>query len=372
MDGNKIKTFIKKNWWRGAIIIALALILILLYFSRGNTELCDSFFAKTLGRGYIFLISRITNLLPFSLTEWAYIAAVIALVAILISLIVLLCKKKWETFFKRLLNVTAIVLGVITLFNATFTCSYSRKSVMTAFDLPSVEMSIKECADASIYYATQSNELAKKLEFDENGDIVCPYTFDELSSLINEEYHRFEGEYFSTFELRAKPVYFSKFMSYSGITGQFQVVLGECNVSTDVPTYQLAETVAHEIAHGKGVSREDEANYAAYYLLLTSEDDFLRYCGLLYAANKMLNESYDKNDTSEYYRAVEYFGEHAMTQYRNASAHWASYDTLWDKITDWWNDKYLKGSGQSEGVKSYSMTGRFLLQIYKRQTSEES
>ncbi len=365
------KTAVKKNWWRGAIILLLSLLLVFLYLARSNKELCEVFFAKTIGRGYIYLISRITNLLPFSLTEWVYIAAVILLVFLFVRFIFFLVKKKYGRFFKSLFNIASIILGVLVLFNATFTCSYSRKSVMTAFELPEVTMTTEECADASIYYATLSNELAAKLDFDENGDVVCPYTFDELVSLINEEYHRFDGEYFSSFELRAKPVFFSKFMSYSGITGQFQVVLGECNVSTDIPTYQVPETIAHEIAHGKGVSREDEANYSAYYLLLTSDNDYLKYCGLLYASNKMLYESYDSNNPADYYRAREYFEEHALTQYQNASAHWASYDTIWDKITDWWNDRYLKSSGQSEGVKSYSMTGRFLLQIYEMQTSED-
>lgn len=369
MDKEKIKNFIKKNWWRVAIIVALGILLVLLYYARGNKELCDEFFAKTIGRGYIYAISRLTNLLPFSLTEWAYIAAFIALVVLFVRLILFLCKRKWERFFKSVTTIASVILAILVLFNATFTCSYSRKSVMTAFELPEVEMSTKECADASIYYATLSNKLAKSMEFDEDGDVICPYTFDELVSIINEEYHRFEGEYYSTFELRAKPVLFSKFMSYSGITGQFQVVLGECNVSTDMPTYQMPETIAHEIAHGKGVSREDEANYSAYYLLLTSDNDYLKYCGALYASNKMLNESYDSANTDDYYRASAYFEKHALTQYKNAREHWASYDTIWDKITDWWNDRYLKSSGQSEGVKSYSITGKFLLQIYEMQKS---
>lgn len=367
MNKEKIKNFIKKQWWRAAVLLLLVALLLLLYSARENTELCENFFAKGLSRGYIFAISRITNLLPFSLTEWVYVATIILIIYLVIKLIVYLAKRKRTAFFKCAYNVLCVTLAVIALFNATFTCSYSRKSVMTAFNFDDVEMSTKECADASIYYADMCNEIALNMTFDENGNVVCPYTFDELSALINEEYHRFEGEYYSTFDLRAKPVVMSKFMSYSGITGQFQAIFGESNVSTDIPTYQVPETIAHEIAHGKGVSREDEANYSAYYLLLTSDDEYLRYCGLMYASLKMLNESYDKNDPSEYIRAREHFEEHALKQYDNANKHWASYDTLWDKITDWWNDRYLKSSGQSEGVKSYSMTGKFLLQIYKSQ-----
>lgn len=370
MNKEKIKNFIKKNWLKGLILLILVILLWLLYAARSNTELCEFFFARGIGRTYIYLVSRITSLLPFSLTEWAYVAAVILIIWFIARLIRLLVKKEYKKFFKNAYNATCVVLAVVALFNATFTCSYSRRSVMTAFGFDDVEMTTKACADASIYYANECNELSKKMNFDENGDVISPYSFDELSDLINEEYHRFEGEFFSDFEVRAKPVVMSKLMSYSGITGQFQVVLGECNVSTDIPSYQLPETIAHEIAHAKGVSREDEANYAAYYLLITSDNDYLRYCGLMYASVKMLNEAYDQNDVTDYYRALEKFAEHALRQYDNSNKHWASYDTFWDDITDWWNDRYLKSSGQSEGVKSYSMTGRFLLQIYYAETGE--
>ena len=350
--------------WR---ILLLALLIAGLFVLRSfqqNPDLCESF-ARGWARNYIYAASRITNLIPFSLTEVFYVVGISSIIAIVISLIMLIVKKNYVKAGKRILNVACIVLSLIVLYTSIFTLSYARHSVVPYLNLEEVEeINVDLCAEASAYYVSEVIALSDNFEFDEEGNVICPYTFDQLQELINKEFHRFDGGYLSDFEVKAKPVLSSVLMSYSGITGQFFSFFGESNVSTDLIAYQLPETIAHEIAHAKGVSRENEANYVAYYLLLTSENDYLRYCGMMMAANKMLAESYDKDNSEPYFETAKLFSQSMWTQYQNVNDHWDFYDTFWDDIMEKINDMYLKSSGQADGVKSYSQTGRFILSIY--------
>ncbi|MEG2117465.1 MAG: DUF3810 family protein, partial [Clostridia bacterium] len=208
-------------------------------------------------------------------------------------------------------------------------------------------------------------ELSKKFERDETGAVISPYTFEELVEMINNEYGRLTSDYFSQHKTRSKPMMFSKAMCYMGFTGMYFPYYAESNISVAVPSYTLPVTICHELAHSKGVMRENEANFTAYYLLITSDNEYLQYCALLYASNASLNETYDEKDKSYYEKAYELFSKEMFKDYSAASKMWDGYDTFLDNIGDWFNDLYLKSSGVSSGVKSYSETGVFLIRLHQ-------
>ena len=117
----------------------------------------------------------------------------------------------------------------------------------------------------------------------------------------------------------------SEFMSQLNLTGITFVPLGEANVNVDVPTYQWVTTAAHELMHAKGVMDEGEANLVSYWLLMTSEDDFLRLCAMVRIAPNLISL--------------------------------APPDAL-GKLSNFFNDIYLKFSGLS-GTNSYNDGAQF-------------
>lgn len=364
MNRKKVRSFFKRNLWRIIIFALLIVLLIVISILKKYPYICEYYLSRGFARDYTAFASSITSLVPFSITEWVYLLIAILAITFLVLLIIDLVKKRYSLFFKTLYGIVTVVFALVVFFNYTYVASFYREPVENYLNLPNAEMSLESCKNASIYYSDMVNSLAEDLSFDENGDVISPYTFQQLSDIINEEMTKLDSGYFSPIKVNAKPVVMSKVMSYIGITGIYITFLGEANISTDIPAYQLPETIAHEIAHAKGVTKENEANYVAYYTLITSDNAYLKYCGLMYASVKMLNESYDSKDTSYYEEALTHFSTYSLTQYDNANAHWSSYDTFIDDIGDFFNNLYLKSSGQPSGIKSYSETGNFLLRLY--------
>ena len=116
------------------------------------------------------------------------------------------------------------------------------------------------------------------------------------------------------------------------------------------------------MAHAKGVSTESEANISAYILCICSEDDFLRYSGLLDAAARLLN-ALPEEQYSELYNRL---SEEVRTEYRNANAHYEKYEGILDRISLFFNDLFLKSNGIPSGTRNYSETTRSLVALYEK------
>ena len=122
----------------------------------------------------------------------------------------------------------------------------------------------------------------------------------------------------------------------------------------------LPHTLGHEMAHGKGVMREYEADLVSSYVLLTSQDQYLRYgalvqcvtpainmVGLYPNTNQITNELYAKLDSG------------IRTELSNYSKLWSQFDAL-DRLGNFFNDLYLKLNKQEDGVGSYTKPGEIV------------
>ena len=144
-----------------------------------------------------------------------------------------------------------------------------------------------------------------------------------------------------------------------GVMGFYSYCFGQTAVNTAFPAFSVTYTCAHEMAHQRGVGREDEANFVAYLALVGSDDGYLRYCGytgmLEYALCALA-------DISPHLFTELYAELHAGVR--------ADIEALWslvresgsgraDRLTDALNDAYLKGNG-TEGRASYGYALRLL------------
>ena len=213
---------------------------------------------------------------------------------------------------------------------------------------------------AAEYFVDELNAASRQLERGEDGRILPPLSFDEVADALNEAYAALGG-YFSGQEVRPKAVALSVPLSYLGITGIFIPFFGEANVNVNIPVYELPQTMAHEMAHAKGVSREDEANVVSYYVCLTSEEAYLRYSALMPAAATLLNAL----PRDERNALRERLSEEVLADYAAASEHYARYEGAIDRISSFFNDLFLKANGVPQGTRSYSQTVSGLVALHR-------
>lgn len=306
---------------------------------------------RTWGRLWSDGLGIAISKLPFSLFEWSCFLVVSAIVAIVTSCIVLFAQKRFFKAGKLFLSTIIVAMVVATIYVSTATVAYDRGQP----PLPSIDNSlvtsdkVVECVGN---FDEAFAEVSAKIAVDDEGRSICPYNFDELSGLISAQFARLDEEYFGKGGKRVKASAFSTVMSHNHIVGITFMPFGEATVNANAPYTDVAFAMAHELAHTCGVMREDYANLVAVYVLLTSGDDYLRYCGFLnsyYYLNTAL--IYSNNRPIALSRIIPQVAKADVLRERE---YWSQF-TLFDEIGDFFNDLYLKLNGQS-GSDSYFQT----------------
>lgn len=365
----KCAEYLKTNKAAVITIAALLALIALLQYLRTFAYVREYIFSRGISRWLLYLLSRFSNLFPFSLSELGIYCAVGLGVAFLVK-----CAKSLKKvdgvrdyrYLRGFVHFCVIAaLSVNVLFLTLFTMSYERDSAIPQLNLPEVEANAQTVSEAAIYFAEKTAQLEVLFEIDENGNVISPYTFDELADLILKEYKQFDSDFFSQFETYPKQLAFGFINSYAGFTGYYSPFFAESNVNTYSPVVSQPVTMAHELAHSKGIMREDEANFFAYYVLTCSDDEYLQYCGNLICAQILLSESYDSQNPEIYYEVLENFTEQTITVMNAKYYFWQDYDTIFDDIGDWFNNLYLTSSGVASGTKSYGQTATILVRLHK-------
>jgi hypothetical protein len=340
----------------GGIFLAILLLCTLI---KKKEYIAEYIFSRGVGRAWVAFSGALTSLLPFSLYELMFFIVGAAIIAG----IVIIIKAESAKSRIRLANYMASVWLAVSIFLAVYAVSaapnYYRAPVPLSYADRQLEASV--IADAVEYYLQDFNELGERLPRDEKGFVKNPYTRRELAEIMIEEMKRLDDPYYSRFTPAYKNVVFSDVMDVAGLGGVFFSPTGEANISTSMKDCYSPCTIAHELAHAKGVMRENEANLVAYYITLTSQNDYVRYAGYMNLFfGSILNSvtvSRSYNDMVDVFYRInpkirhEYYTPREESNFQKMLGDFAvKIDEFSTKV----NDFYLKLSGLKEGVDSYN------------------
>lgn len=334
------------------IICGIAAVFLIAYIILASIPKAAMFMSNTVSRGYTVAVGTVTSLLPFSLFEWLLYIVILAAVAALVLLIIHLCKRRGKKALLLFMRVVNIILVVLVFYNYSVGFAYYRG--MPDFGLEKEEVSDLQMSEAAEYYINDFINLAAKLERDENGYTVCPYTFKELCDKIVEEENKL-GDFFYKYTPTPKGFAISPVLSYANSAGIYMGITAEANVNMLYEgTYLMPSLIAHELAHSKGVMREDYANMVSYYVLLNSKDDYLRYCGYMETFYYSLDSIYGTEQHENLSNLIpEIIGKEQFNAYLISGRYVNPFETLFDKIYDW----YLHINGSEKGMGDYNDTG---------------
>ena len=343
----------------GMLIAAggLAVLLTVLLLMRTNSTIAE-WMASNYSRAWISIFSRITSIFPFSLYETLLYVVILGAIAFIVTAIVFFCKKNPLRAVTYLLVILLVGLSIGNVYTVSAGFAYYRDEPDIPLHQTSIftDDNIIEVVEAAIFMMDDYNRLADAMERDESGRTISPYTHAQLASKLKEEYKRLDGsDYFSSFTPRAKTITSKKIMSHMHITGVFFAPFGEANVNPLTPAMDMPVTMAHELAHAKGAMRESDANLVAYWLAITSDDEYLRYSGYSSCYYRLLYVLLDydmNNDTNLYGELISSLNPKIRREILLNNEFWNSYDLL-DKIADALTDLYLKLQGQKNGTGSY-------------------
>ena len=348
------------------VIFAFTAFSAILYVAfRLNVNFADAF-NRTISPIGRMLMAKLTGWFPFSFAEMLILLSPV----ILIALIVIGAKRHCDTMRQMWIYVACIFCIACMVFNLfvwNFAPGYNARTLDQKLGLERKPVSGEELYATSNFLLEELKALEEDILFMETGSSRMPYTYSEMNTLLMKAYDKAceKYDFIDDFHSKVKPVMLSEPMSYTHITGVYTFFTGEANINVNFPDYTIPFTAAHELAHQRGIAREDEANFVAFLVCMESDDAYIRYSGALniyeyvvsalYSANKELyKESYAKLPTKMILERIAY--SKFFDKYRENTV---------ANVSEATNNAYLQSQGAVQGTRSYGMVVDLAVAYYR-------
>ncbi len=345
------------KYWFGYLVAAIiaAITWVLTQFGQRFATLVDMVYPyviRTL-QGYLAQWSGSVDFLL-----WQLLAIALAVV-LLSSLVAVLAAKKsviaWGGWALSALSLVYLLHMMV------WGLNYYAGPLSEDLRMEVSQYTIDELAEATEYYRDRANILSHQMDRDSSGSLIYP-SFEEMADRAGRGYQRlvYDRSYpiFAGSTLPVKKLGWADMYTSMGITGVTFGLTGEAAVNPQIPNVLIPFTMCHEMAHRMCIASERDANFAAFLSCSVHPDlEFeysayfmaFRYCynalvsvktvaGAQYAADIKagIGEQLQKdlNDYNQFFREHQ---EETATQIANTA-----------------NDTYLRASGETAGIASYS------------------
>ena len=359
---------VKRRWklcpMRHALSAA-GLLCIAAYFLLRRSAPLMAFLSARIVRPWHRLASRALSALPFSAAEALIVVGVIAaLVFIIFTIVQLIRKPERKTrlyrFFMTCLTAFALIYGGFCLLWGVY---YYTSDFEAQSGLHGEPVSTQQLTSVTRYFTDLLCEYCDEVPRDAQGEFCADLdgVFAASPALYDAAAEKFPclaGD-----AIAAKPFFFSRFMSYTNFTGFFFPFTGEANINVDCPPALIPSTIAHEIAHQRGIAQEDEANFAAVLSSLENGDPVWCYSACLLAYIHLGN-ALNKADHDAWAENYTRLPQGALVDLAANNAYWAQFETPVKAVSDTVYTGFLQSYGQSDGLKTYGKCVDLLVAYY--------
>ncbi|MBQ8187263.1 MAG: DUF3810 domain-containing protein [Clostridia bacterium] len=313
-------------------------------------------FNGTFSQALRSVTAHLTGILPFSLAEFIVMASPVIL-AVIIAVCLRKASRGARFAWRCVIGLLSVCAGLYAMFVFHFGVGYRTTSLDAKLGLDRQKVTAEELYETAKIVAEKLNELADEIILIESDGSVRPYSHDTAVDLCVDSYAALAETYdfIPTLDVPVKQIVLSDYMTYTHISGVYTFFTGEANLNTNYPDYVNVYTTAHEMAHQRGIARENEANFIAYLVCITSDDPYMQYAGYLSMFDYLASPLYTAS--KDYYLDV-------MTNLSpRARYDRQCYSEFFDKyrdnaaadVSDTVNNTYLVLQGMQEGAKSYGM-----------------
>lgn len=330
-------------------LVAVVLFVLFLFFP----SFADAF-NRTVSAAFRLALAKLTALFPTSLGEYVILSLPVTLFLVLRGLFRYMDSHPHG--FARSLTALLSAVGVLfSLFVFDFAAGYHGSTLDKKLSIERQDISVSQLKDTALYITEKLNALAPDVQFTSSGS-TRGYSHSDTVALAYESYEALSERYsfLKNFKAPVKRLAVSNIMTYTHISGIYSYFTGEANLNTNYPEFVNVFTIAHEMAHQRGVARENEANFIAYLVCIGSDDVYMQYAGYLnmleYLTSAIAEDSVD--DMAEVYRVLDSRVYNDLVEYGSFFVKYS--DSTASKVTEAVNDTYLILQG-TEGTRSYGM-----------------
>ena len=365
-----MKAFFKRHWklhlWLAAELAFLGLFCLV----RGNRAWMNALKNQIIAPFRRFLGSLCYRV-DFSVMEVLCILIALGAAAYLIWSIIAVIRAKGRRGGRAYSAVLGAVCAVLTVYGGFFALwgvEYYADSFQERAGVYAQPVATEDLTAVTAYFAQMLQETADTVSRTEAGLFAVPK--EQILSESTQVYGEVEELFpFLAFQDRGvKAVHFSRVMSAMNFTGIYCPFTGESNVNVDSPACLLPSTVAHELAHQRGVAAEEECNFLSILACTTSGLADYTYSGWLFGYIHLGNALY-RADPEAWQAIRDSLPETVRADLADNNAYWDQFeDKATATITQGVYDGFLKSYGDTDGVQSYGTVVDLLVTWYLPQS----
>lgn len=290
-------------------------------------------YSKKIGAIFRFIPLSVSNLVPISVFE-----IVIYCSPFLVLFLIIYCTRGYSDKNERLrrfFNFIAIFLLVFSFYLSSFSVGYFKENERR-------RTSVDELVSAA-------EKLSEKLK---TREAEYSYDLEYIGDIIYASYVNLGDDSLSPLSVSPRPKQIKSQYLFTklGILGMYSFASSEILINPASPEYTKPFTIAHEMAHFFGISREDSASFSAYLALKSSGVSTLEYSAEISALQALLFEIY-KIDPGEYSKIYSSLPEYVKCEFKLYRDFYSGgYVT---ELSSSVNDKLISAFDK-EGAQSYS------------------
>ena len=345
------------KYWFGYLVAAIlaALTWVLQEFGARFSTLIDMVYPYVI-RTLQGILAEWSGSVDFLL--WQLLAVALAVVVLASLVVVIVTKRSVIGWGGWVLSAVSFVYLLHTLM---WGLNYHAGPLSEDIRMEVAQYTLEELTDAAEYYRDRANVLSQQVKRDANSNVAYP-DFDTMASRAYMGFQRlvYDHSYpiFAGSTLPVKKLGWADMYTSMGITGVTFGITGEAAVNPQIPQVLLPFTMCHEMAHRMCIASERDANFAAFLACSVHPDlEFeysayfmaYRYCYNAIAAVQTVAAVQAASDLAA--GAGEYL-RRDLVNYDNFFR--TNQDEAATTIANNANDAYLRTSGDTAGIASYS------------------
>ena len=310
----------------------------------------------TVGAGIRAVISTLTSWIPFSLAEIMLILSPVLLFIICFFMMRRLRRSitAGVRYFVGFLSILSLVFTVMVF---GYNSGFYDESVETKVGIERENLSAEQLYDTAILLIDAIREEIPNVNYPENTYSEMEFSYAQMNKELNEAYRTLHDNYpsFECFYSNTKPVMLSEPWTYTHISGMYTFFTGEANVNVNYPDFIMVSSAAHEMAHQRGIGKEDEANFVAFLVCSLSDNSYIRYCGYADVLSEVMSKL--ASASSELHaKATAYMPQELKNEYAAYSKFFDKYrENVAANVSTTVNNAYITSHNQPQGVKSYGL-----------------
>lgn len=315
-------------------------------------------------------LAYLTSWIPFSLAEYCLIASPF-IVAAIIAVSVKYASTHENGFVRAVTAILSVIVAVYIVFALNFGAGYRTTTLDKRMELDDHGVRAGELFDTMTTVVERINALEGEVKYQLDNGSIMPYSNKECVEKCVRSYDKLAEKYdfITSFKSPVKEIILSPYMTYTHISGVYTFFTGEANLNTNFPDFVNAYTIAHEMAHQRGIARENEANFIAYLVCINSEDKYLQYSGYM-NMYQYLAEALYKASPTLYAKAAVNLSNSGKYELQCYSKFFDKYrDNVAADVSGTVNDKYLTAQG-TEGERSYGMVVDLAVAYHKAENKD--